>query len=57
MELRSSIRNLQGAWTTYYEHRVFMVYFPDDFRRYLQLADGPGWFVDTEKALDLLAWT
>jgi hypothetical protein len=56
MELRSSIRNLQGAWTTYYEHRVFMVYFPDDFRRYLQLADGPGWFVDTEKALDLLAW-
>ena len=46
----------ESAWVTYYEHRVFMVYFPDDFRDYLgTLVTGNEW-ARKSNALDLMAW-
>ncbi|MBV9014665.1 MAG: hypothetical protein JO058_03320, partial [Alphaproteobacteria bacterium] len=45
-----------GAAETYYEHLVFMIYFPDDFREALQRNAPPGRELRPEDALDLLAW-
>jgi hypothetical protein len=48
---------LNPALRTYYEHRVFMLYQPDDFRMYLgRMADGPNWMSDSARKLDLMAW-
>ena len=46
-----------SALSTYYEHRIFMLYQPDDFRMYLgRMADGPNWMRDSARNLDLMAW-
>jgi hypothetical protein len=53
---RERPENLLGAASTYYAHRVFMVYLPDDFRRDFLRGWGPGWLTEGERALDILAW-
>ena len=48
---------LGSAWTTYYEHRVFMVYLPNDFRDYLgRVATGERDWMRNPRSLDLMAW-
>jgi hypothetical protein len=48
---------LNPASATYYEHRVFMVYFPNDFRDYLgRMVTGERDWMRTRRALDLMAW-
>ena len=48
---------LGQAWTTYYEHRVFMVYLPNDFRDYLgRVVTGVRDWMRDPRALDLMAW-
>ena len=48
---------LGQAWTTYYEHGVFMVYLPNDFRDYLgRVVTGVRDWMRDPRALDLMAW-
>jgi hypothetical protein len=48
---------LGSAWTTYYEHRVFMVYLPNDFRDYLgRVVTGERDWMRNPRALDWMAW-
>ena len=60
--MRNSRREPRGkdrvdrAWETYYEHSVFMVYFPQDFRNYLGMVIAGNEWVHEPNALDLMAW-
>jgi hypothetical protein len=54
--MRGSAATLNPASSTYYSHRVFMIYEPDDFRDYLgKIVAGPLWR-ETEQARHLMAW-
>ena len=53
----SAVNELNPAYLTYYEHRLFMLYQPDDFRNYLgRMAGGTNWMSDSSRARDLMAW-